>query len=366
MATIPNHLNRRRRTPRLAFTTQRISREYNSMRHRPLMTTLLSILIMLAPGPFALAWDEEGHVIITHVAYEKLPPDMPAWLRTEKVRNRLEYLSAEPDRWRGQHNIHLDHINNPDHFIDAEDLKPYGLTLLTLPPLRRELIDLLAVKRTKEPEAFPKRDPDKDRDYTRLVPGLLPYRIAETQWKLAASWTTLKTYEQYRSYVTDDMIDNARQNVVYQMGLLSHYAGDGSQPLHLTRHYNGWVGDNPKDYTTDRSFHAYIDGGVIEQQHITKEDLASRARAPKKISTEDYWPQTCEYLNETFKQVEPLYEMEKHGDLEKPSGKAFLEERLLEGGSMLCGVWIAAYQGAHIDDFRVNQLLQKKTTTQKK
>lgn len=335
---------------------------------RRLSLLFLAFLIVLvtAPGPQAQAWDEEGHVIIAHVAYETLPPDMPAWLRSENVRFRLEYLSAEPDRWRGQHNIHLDHVNNPDHFLDAEDLKPYGLSLLTLPPLRRELIDLLAVKRTKDPAAFPKRDPSKDKEYTHGVPGLLPYRIAETQWKLAASWTTLKTYEQYRSFVTDDMIDNARQNVVYQMGLLSHYVGDGCQPLHLTRHYNGWVGDNPKGYTTDRSLHAYIDGGVIEQQHITKEDLAARARAPRKISTKDYWPQTCEYLNEAFKQVEPLYAMEKSGDLKKPAGKAFMEDRLLDGGSMLCGVWIAAYQGAHIDDFRVKQLLKKKPATTKK
>lgn len=334
-------------------------------RRRFVFVLFLMSACAFVSGPSVQAWDEEGHVIITRVAYEKLPPEMPEWLRTEKVLTRLEYLSAEPDRWRGQHNIHLDHINNPDHFIDAEDLQPFSLSLRTLPPLRREFIDLLATKRAQDPKAYPGRNPSKDKEYTQLVPGLLPYEIAEMQWKLAASWTTLKTYEQYRSYVTDEMIDQARQNVVYQMGILSHFVGDGSQPLHTTRHYNGWVGANPKGYTTSRKFHAYIDGGVIAHHRITADSLASRARAPKKISTKDYWPQTCEYLESTFKQMEPLYEMEMSGELDKAAGKAFIEDRLLEGGSMLCGVWVAAYEGAHIDDFRVKQLTSKKPTTQK-
>jgi hypothetical protein len=320
---------------------------------------------LFAWSPKARAWDEDGHIIITRVAYEKLPADMPTWLRTGQVRNRLEYLCAEPDRWRGQHNVHLDHVNNPDHYLDAEDLLPYGLGLRTLPPLRREFLDLLATKRLQDPKALAPRDPAKDKDYTRLVPGLLPYEIAELQWKLAASWTTLKTYEQYRDRVTDEMIDNARQNIVYQMGILSHFVGDGSQPLHLTRHHNGWIGQNPKGYTTAKNFHAYIDGGVIAHHHITKEDLAPRARPPKSVSTQDYWPQIGEYLETTFKQVEPLYELEKSGELDRSSGKAFIEDRLLEGGSMLCGVWVAAYQGAHIDEYRVQQLTKKRPTSQK-
>ena len=322
-------------------------------------------MLMNAICQTASAWDEDGHIIVTRVAWEKLPPEMPDWLRSEKVRTRLEYLSAEPDRWRGQHNIHLDHDNSPDHYIDAEDLEPFGLTLKTLPPLRREFLDLLATKRATGDVKEPPRNAKKDREYTQLVPGMLPWEIAELQWMLAASWTTLKTYEQYRSRVTDDMIDNARQNVIYHMGILSHFVGDGSQPLHITRHHHGWVGPNPKGYTMDHSFHAHIDGGVIALHCITKESLIPRARPPKPVSTKNYWPEICTYLEETFQKLEPLYELEKSGDLERPAGKAFIEDRLLEGGAMLAGVWVAAYEGAHIDDYRVRQLTRRNPSTQK-
>jgi hypothetical protein len=78
------------------------------------------------------------------------------------------------------------------------------------------------------------------------------------------------------------------------------------------------------------------------------------------VKPEDYWKETCGYLHETHEQVEPLYAMEKSGDLYKPQGKRFIEDRLLDGGAMLAGVWSAAYASAVIDDFRVNQLRGKK------
>ena len=105
-------------------------------------------------GNRAFGWDEEGHVLITRLAVEGLPSTMPAWLRTPKVRARLDYLSTEADRWRGQGNVHLDHINKPDHFFDVEKIYPFGLSLKTLPPLRREFTDLLAKQRALNPGKF--------------------------------------------------------------------------------------------------------------------------------------------------------------------------------------------------------------------
>jgi hypothetical protein len=308
-------------------------------------------------GP-AAAWDEHGHVIITELAHEKLPPTMPAWLRTSDVRARLAYLSAEPDRWRGQHNLHLDHINKPDHYLDIEMLEPYGMTLDKLPPLRRQYTDLLATARAEHPDRFPR--PEKDIDYTKGIPGFLPYSIAELQWKVAASWTTLKTYEKHAEFVRDDEMRFARDNVVFHMGILSHFVGDAAQPLHLSDHHNGWVGPNPKGYTTRKNFHQFIDGGVIDLHQITPQSLMPRAAAPRKVSTTDYWSDIAVYLAEGHALVEPLYMLDKSGELKQEKGRRFIEDRLVAGGAMLAGVWVAGYEGAVIDDFRVRQLLKRK------
>lgn len=307
----------------------------------------------------ARAWDEQGHVIVTRLAWEKLPEDMPDWLRTPEARYRLEYLSAEPDRWRGQKNVHLEHFNNPNHYIDAEDLEAYGLTLLTLPPLRREFLDLMAERRALHPRDYPAYDRKKDRKYTKLVPGLLPYEIAEGYARLASSFTTLKTYEQYRDLVTDDMIENARQNVIYQMGIISHFVGDGAQPLHLTRHHNGWVGPNPKGYTRSGKIHSFIDGGVIALHDLTPDGMVPLARPPRRVTKTQYWRDICTYLQDSFEQMEPLYALEKSGKLREPEGKTFIEERLVSGGAMLCGIWVAARDAAVIDKFRADRLQEK-------
>ena len=39
------------------------------------------------------------------------------------------------------------------------------------------------------------------------------------------------------------------------MGVMGHYVGDCAQPLHTTKHHNGWVGENPHGYTTWPGLH---------------------------------------------------------------------------------------------------------------
>lgn len=329
------------------------------LKQRHLVFLAVTVLCVCAANSKVCAWDEEGHAIVTRLAWEKLPPNMPEWLKDPRIRYRLEYLSSEPDRWRGQNSADLDHANNPEHYLDEEDLRDYGLSLKNLPPFRREFLDALANARAKDPALLKDYDRKRDKAYVYIIPGLLPYTIAELQWKLAASWTTLKTYEEHRDKVTEQMIDNARQNIVYQMGIISHFVGDGSQPLHLTRHHHGWAGDNPKGYTTDRGFHAYIDGGVINKHAITGDKLVQKAKAPRQVPADKHFRATCDYLLETFALVEPLYALEKSGALNQQEGKEFIESRLIEGGAMLSGIWIAAYDSAVIDQFRVRRLTGK-------
>ncbi|HRX84227.1 MAG TPA: hypothetical protein P5572_04335 [Phycisphaerae bacterium] len=322
---------------------------------RPLLSLTLVGIVLFAAAQ-ARGWGEEGHAIITELAFDKLPAGLPDWLKTPEVRARLRYLSSEPDRWRGQNDPVLNHLNGPDHYIDVEKLEPYGLTLENLPRFRTEYTDVMATLRAQSPDKFEKRNPAKDKDYTELSPGLLPYAIEENFLKIAASWTQLKTFEKYPDLVTPDMIANERENIIYHMGILSHFVDDGAQPLHLTKHHHGWEGPNPHGYTTDHHFHAYIDSGVINDHHIYYETLAGRAQDPRRFAPQDPWKDINAYLMETFKLVEPLYALEQSGELKKAEGKTFIEDRLVTGGSALAGLWTAAYYAGKIDDYRVRQL----------
>ena len=56
--------------------------------------------------------------MINRVAAEKLPSDVPAFLRN--AAEQLAYLGPEPDRWREKSELALKLSQEPDHFIDLE------------------------------------------------------------------------------------------------------------------------------------------------------------------------------------------------------------------------------------------------------
>ncbi len=77
------------------------------------------------------------------------------------------------------------------------------------------------------------------------------------------------------------------------------------------------------------------------------------------MSVKNFWPDILGYLRETHGQIEPLYALEKAGTLQEAAGKAFIEDRLLAGGSALAGIWSAARRGSTIDKFRVRRLKER-------
>ena len=56
------------------------------------------------------------------------------------------------------------------------------------------------------------------------------------------------------------------QAILFYAGWLGHYVGDGSQPLHTTIQYNGWVGPNPHGYTTEPQDSLAVRGAVCGRQ----------------------------------------------------------------------------------------------------
>ena len=107
-------------------------------------------------------------------------------------------------------------------------------------------------------------------------PGFLPWAITEHYEMLKSAFSSLRTFEE--SGGTPAEIANAQADVVHAMGVMGHYVGDSTQPLHTTIHNNGWVGANPKGYTTWEGFHAWIDGGFNAKIGLTLAAVAARAR----------------------------------------------------------------------------------------
>ena len=321
----------------------------------------------------AAAWDYEGHHAVNELALASLPTNFPAFALTPEARLRIAYLAGEADRWRNETSFRdgtglaLGHASGPDHYLDLEDIYLYGLTPETLPPLRYDFVADIVKARAAHPEKFPAIDPARDSDHTRELSGFLPWAITENYEKLQSGFSTLAALEKHGG--TPAEIENARQNIVYVMGVMGHFVGDGSQPLHTTVHYNGWVGDNPKGYTTKTTFHAWIDGGYFKKTGGIKVDtLIGKIQPATRIANADQpdgmFRAAVSYLVEQNKFVEPLYEMDKNGQLTGEVGKGmdgvpFLEGQLVKAGQMLGNVWLTAWLEAPEDKFLQRQLQQR-------
>jgi hypothetical protein len=325
----------------------------------------LSILLQLRT---AAGWDYEGHRAVNQLALASLPKNFPAFALTPEARERITFLAGEPDRWRNSDELSLAQANGTDHYIDMEQLDDYGLTPQDLPAFRYDFAARLAVERATHATKFAAIDPMKNRDHTRELMGFLPWAIVENEAKLRSCFSYLKAFQDHGG--TPEEISNAQQNILYIMGVMGHYVGDGSQPLHATKHHHGWVGNNPHGYSTNFSFHAWIDGGFFRKMGgIKVETLAGKVRPAKIVGDPlqqgDLFKQVMAYLLETEKEVEPLYQLEKEHKLtpenEKANeGQAFLDAQLVKGGQMLGDLWFSAWQQATEDKYLIRTLNERK------
>jgi hypothetical protein len=326
---------------------------------------LTSLLFGVQPSQ---AWDYENHYVINQLAVASLGTNFPAFVREPAAAGRIAFLAGEPDRWRNMQDLAIKHVNGPDHYMDVEELADYGLKPETLPLFRYDFVAQLALIRKANPQKF--HPAGNDEDHTRALVGLLPWGITENFGKLKSGFSYLKTFEQDGG--TAEEIANAQANIVYVMGVMGHLVGDASQPLHTTIHHHGWVGENPKGYTTARGFHSWIDGGYMLKVGGASCSALKEKLHPAQLvnlnghvaKPDEMFQAVMAFLVEQNKQVEPLYQLEKEGKLSGDGdkgreGKSFLEAQMLKSAQLLGDLWFTAWQQAPPDTFLKAQLAKR-------
>jgi len=338
------------------------------LRHFSLAAVVVISVWLLAP-PAALAWDYEGHRAVNQLALAALPDDFPKFTRTPEAQERIAFLSGEPDRWRNAWDLPLRNGNGPDHYFDLEELELCHIEPRALTHFRYEFAAQLAVARATRPSAFAPIDPLRNTDHTRELIGFLPWTITEYYAKVKSAFSYLK---EYAADGTPEEVANAEANVIYLMGVMGHFVGDAGQPLHTTKHFNGWVGENPNGYTTNRTIHAWIDGGFFQKAGLDLAALKAKVTpahlvwpGDSQIRHEDVFPVALGFIAQQQTKVEPLYRLEKEGKLtgEGPlvvDGREFLNEQLLASSQLLANLWLTAWKQAPPDLYLKTQLEKRK------
>ena len=285
---------------------------------------MLLITLVLLQSQAALAWGNEGHTAINRVAAQKVPASMPAFLRHAAA--EIAYLGPEPNRWRSPSEFALKNAQEADHFIDLERVS----WLDPLPLGRYEFYRKLYEKRASTTD-----HPD---DYLPERVGLQPYITMEVYGRLKAAF---REYRQRLAAHQPTLV--VQRAIIFYAGWLGHYVGDGSQPLHTTIQYNGWVGPNPNGYTTAHGIHSQFETDYV-LRNITARDFAPFVHAPSRLS--DPFTQYVAYLKDSNKLVEKVYALDKaQGFTGKGSPEAFdfTTHRLAAGSQMLLNLWYTAW-----------------------
>ncbi len=296
-------------------------------------TRLLYAAALLAFPPFyavpvCFGWGPDGHRIINRLAAEALPKDAPAFLMTPAALNEIEYLGPEPDRWRSASEPELSATQAPDHFIDLE----YADVIGPLPRKRYEFIEALSQYRAAHPETAALETPEKV--------GMQPWETEEVWQRLKAGF---RDYREALAKHEDTRPEEAA--VLFYAGWLGHYVGDGAQPLHVSRDYNGWVEkENPHGYTTGHRIHSQFES-VFVAAAIKPADVKPLLAPVEPVG--DEWSDYLAYLRHSATLVDETYALDKEGGftgMGTAAGKGFAEQRLAAGASMLRDLIYAAWQ----------------------
>jgi hypothetical protein len=286
----------------------------------------LSVSILAAPQG-AMAWGNTGHRMVGEAAMRALPADLPAFLRTSQAIADVGELSREPDRSKGAGRLH-DQDRSPAHYLDLDENGRLegGPPFPPMPPTRE------AFETTLQAAGL-----------SSWKTGYLPYAIVDRWQQLAldfAYWRVLKAgeanpaWKAHRAWFAADR--RRREGLILKdLGELSHFVGDGSQPLHVTNHHDGWGPyPNPNGYTTAR-MHRPFESDLV-QAEVKQAEVEAKVAPPRTCDC-PIEQRTVEYLLATNKLVIPFYEMEKAGGLEPgdPRGKAFAVQQLAAGASEL-------------------------------
>lgn len=301
----------------------------------------IAMLAVAVPAAQVDAWGSTGHRLVGVAAVRGLPESLPAFIRGMDAAAEVGEISREPDRSKGGGQPH-DRERDTAHFVDLDDaghiMNANGLSIDALPNLKSEYDAQLLAAGIKVDDA-----------------GYLPYAIMDGWQQLVrdfAYWRVLNAIEQRetdpakRAWYREDRL--RREALTRRdMGILSHYVGDASQPLHMSIHFNGW-GDypNPEGFTNSRQTHSMFEGGYIRRN--VRLDAVEAAMPAPSLEGFQMKPSIVAYLKTGVAQVIPFYRLEKAGAFAEGDarGAAFATERVAAGAAELRDLTIQAWQAS--------------------
>jgi hypothetical protein len=294
-------------------------------------------MIALALPATTLAWGETGHAMISRVAAETLPAELPAFVRSAAAVDEIAELGPEEDRIKGA-GVSWDADNDPGHFLDiGDDGTVDGVVKL----------DALPPSMAAYAAALERAGSDPYRA------GFVPYTIMDGFERVRKDFAIWRV-EKYLGHERERAL---REDLTLRdIGDWGHFVGDGSQPLHITTHFNGW-GDGPNpNHFTQRHIHSYFESTFVDAHArigAVRADVPAYAsmHAGHLLSQAQIAALVGAYLSGTNKEVVPLYQLYADDAFGKatPKAVAFTDAQLARGAAMFRELIALAWENSLYD-----------------
>lgn len=258
-----------------------------------------SAVLVSAP---AFAWGNTAHAAINRAALATLPADGPVFLQGHA--EFIGGLASLPDVWRYPSEPFSKIDEDPNHGWFREQFA----FMKTKPRSRYEfVIALLNEQRTV-------KDATSDEALRTNVrwTGTMPYAIMEAYGRLVAGM-------RWHRRLADEGRDTKfiDQALAYDVVRIGHYIGDGAQPLHASIHSDGWRGDNPKGYTTDRTIHSRFETQFVDMIALTDAQVVAKV-APLGRQNADLFDAVLAFLEDSAASMERVYQLEQKAAFATP------------------------------------------------
>ena len=308
------------------------------------MQAVLCAVVLASPAP-ASAWGAQGHRIVSGAAIRALPQTVPAFLRSPAAHDEIALLGPEADRIKGAGKP-LDDDENPAHYVDVQDDGTIaGTAKLTALPEDRRLYDRALAAAAPATDGY--------------AQGYLPYAIADgwqhvvrdlAYWRIdVVGEAKAPTAEERAFFAFDRGVREAL--TLRDIGYWGHFVADGSQPLHVSVHFNGWNGPrtsypNPNAFSNSTTIHARFETALVRA--VATEDLVA-ARVPAlAMSADPILGQVGAYLTTSGSFVPAVYRLEAAGgiDAHSPEATALVIDRLAAGAAEMRDLIVDAWQAS--------------------
>lgn len=262
---------------------------------KPMLALLASATAFTMAPQTAMAWGGLAHEMIDRAAIEAVPEDGPVFLH--RYEDFIASSASLPDAWRGDWEVFSKTEEDPNHGWFREQFE----FLKPVPRSRYEFI--LALH--KHYEAIKVSDPATAARTNVRWTGTLPYAVMENYERLIVS---MRRVREAVAKGKDPAF--AEQACAFHIIRLGHYIGDGAQPLHDSVNSDGWRGDNPHHYTTDRSVHGRFEGRLVDHMDLTVKDISTHM-APVSRQSGDMFDAVLAFLDKAGSKMETVYQLEQ-------------------------------------------------------